>query len=175
MASLEIHRGDITKLQVDAIVNAANTQLAGGGGVDGAIHRAAGARELLAATAVYGHCATGDAVATPGFRLPAKWIFHTVGPVWSVSRGGESAMQKADALLASCYRRCLELAREHDVKSIAFPAISTGIYRFPPKRAAGIAINTVREHVAASGVEQVIFCCFNEEAETIYRDLLQDK
>jgi O-acetyl-ADP-ribose deacetylase (regulator of RNase III) len=172
MATLEVVRGDITTLHVDAIVNAANTRLAGGGGVDRAIHRAAGSRELLAATAPLGGCPTGEAKATPGFKLPAKWIFHTAGPVWSVSRGGTAAEQKADALLASCYRRCMELAREHNVKSIAFPAISTGIYHFPPDRAARIAVATVREAIADSGVEQVIFCCFNEEAENIYRTLL---
>lgn len=172
MATLEIVRGDITKLHVDAIVNAANTKLKGGGGVDGAIHRAAGKAELLAATARLGGCATGDATATPGYRLPAKWIFHAVGPVWSVSRGGEDAEARADAKLASCYRRCMELAREHEVKSIAFPAISTGVYRFPPDRAARIAVETVRESLPGSGVERVIFCCFNEETEEIYRDLL---
>lgn len=172
MATLEIVLGDITKLHVDAIVNAANTKLKGGGGVDGAIHRAAGKAELLAATAPLGGCATGDAKATTGFRLPAKWIFHAVGPVWSVKRGGQEAEAKADAKLASCYRRCMELAREHDVRSIAFPAISTGVYRFPPERAARIAIETVRESLPGSGVERVIFCCFNEATEEIYRFLL---
>lgn len=172
MPTLEAVLADITTLHVDAIVNAANTQLKGGGGVDGAIHRAAGKAELLAATAPLGGCATGDAKATPGFRLPAKWIFHAVGPVWSVSRGGEAAMQKADALLASCYCRCMELAREHGCRSIAFPAISTGVYRFPPERAARIAVQTVQDALAESGVEQVIFCCFNDQAERVYRDLL---
>jgi O-acetyl-ADP-ribose deacetylase (regulator of RNase III) len=172
MATLEVARADITTLQVDAIVNAANQQLKGGGGVDGAIHRAAGKAQLLAATAAFGHCDTGDAVATSGFALPATWIFHTVGPVWSVKRGGSAAEAKADALLASCYRRCLQLALEHNVTSIAFPAISTGVYRFPPDRAARIAVATVREVMADSGVERVIFCCFNEETEGIYRALL---
>ncbi len=169
MAQVEVVQGDITTLHVDAIVNAANTQLKGGGGVDGAIHRAAGKADLLAATAALGGCATGDAKATPAFGLPAKWIFHAVGPVWSVSRGGEAAMQKADALLASCYRRCMELAHEHGVHSIAFPAISTGVYRFPPERAARIAISTVREALPSSGVERVVFCCFNENIEKLYR------
>ncbi|SEC35363.1 O-acetyl-ADP-ribose deacetylase [Terriglobus roseus] len=172
MAELEVIRGDITKLAVDAIVNAANTKLKGGGGVDGAIHRAAGKAHLLAATAPLGGCATGDAKATPGFNLPATWIFHTAGPVWSVKRGGKTAEDAKDALLRSCYRRCMELAREHNVRSIAFPAISTGVYRFPPNRAAGIAIATVREHLQASGVERAIFCCYNEATEAIYRALL---
>src|SRR5579872_184414 len=139
MADFKVTRGDITKLQVDAIVNAANTSLLGGGGVDGAIHRGAGP-ELLAACRKLGGCATGDAKATPGFRLPAKWVFHAVGPVWN---GGE---QREDELLAGCYRRALELAREHHVRSIAFPAISTGIYGFPANRAAHIAVDTVKAH-----------------------------
>lgn len=164
---LLIHRGDITKLEVDAIVNAANQSLAGGGGVDGAIHRAAGKQELLAATEKLGGCATGDAKATPGFKLPAKWIFHAVGPRW---KGGG---KDEDALLAGCYRRSLELAREHGCRSIAFPAISTGIYHFPPERAAKIAVATVREALPGSGVERVVFCCFNEQTEAIYRGLLE--
>jgi O-acetyl-ADP-ribose deacetylase len=172
MATLEVVRADITTLQVDAIVNAANQQLKGGGGVDGAIHRAAGKTQLLAATAALGHCDTGDAVATQGFAVPASWIFHTVGPVWSVKRGGQVAELKADTQLASCYRRCLQLARERSVKSIAFPAISTGVYRFPADRAARIAVATVREAIADSGVERVIFCCFNAKSEAIYRALL---
>lgn len=165
MAELLIHCGDITKLHVDAIVNAANQSLLGGGGVDGAIHRAAG-RELLAACEKLGGCATGDAKATPGYRLPAKWVFHAVGPRWKGGTKGE------DDLLASCYRRSMELAREHACKSVAFPAIATGIYHFPPDRAAQIAVTTVREHVSGSGVEQVIFCCWNEETEQIYRGIL---
>jgi O-acetyl-ADP-ribose deacetylase (regulator of RNase III) len=172
LTTLEIVRGDITTLHVDAIVNAANTRLKGGGGVDGAIHRAAGKAELLAEAQALGGCATGDAKATPGFRLPAKWIFHAVGPVWSVKRGGKNAEAKADAMLGSCYRRCMELAREHNVRSIAFPAISTGVYHFPPERAARIAVETVRQSLPGSGVERVVFCCFNEATELIYRDLL---
>ncbi len=172
MPTLEAVLADITTLHVDAIVNAANTKLKGGGGVDGAIHRAAGKAELLAATAPLGGCATGDAKATPGFRLPATWIFHAVGPVWSVSRGGEAAMQKADRLLASCYHRCMELAREHGCRSIAFPAISTGVYRFPPERAARFAVQSVRDQLAGSGVERVIFCCFSEATARLYRSLL---
>lgn len=167
MAKLQATPGDITRLAVDAIVNAANTSLLGGGGVDGAIHRAAGP-ELLAACRKLNGCATGDAKATPGFRLPAQWVFHAVGPVWRDGR------QDEDALLASCYRRCLELAREHGVRSIAFPAISTGVYGFPPQRAAEIALRTVKEHVDASGVEHVEFVCFGEETLAIYERLLVD-
>ena len=162
---LEAVLGDITRLEVDAVVNAANTSLLGGGGVDGAIHRAAG-KELLRACESLGGCATGDAKATPGFALPASWIFHAAGPVWSGGGHGE------DEKLASCYRRCLDLAREHEAKSIAFPAISTGIYRFPRERAASIAVRTVREAGPASGVDRVIFCCFDAATESIYRRLL---
>ena len=162
---LEVVAGDITRLEVDAIVNAANTSLLGGGGVDGAIHRAAGP-ELLRACEALGGCETGDAKATAGFRLPARWVFHAVGPVWGGGRRGE------DGLLAGCYRRCLELAREHAVKSMAFPAISTGVYRFPRQRAAEIAVRRVRESVEESGVERVLFCCFDGETEQIYRGLL---
>jgi len=161
MPVLEAVAGDITRMHVDAIVNAANTSLLGGGGVDGAIHRAAGPELLDACRKLHG-CATGDAKATPGFRLPAKWVFHAVGPVWSGGARGE------DELLAGCYRRCLQLAREHAVKIIAFPAISTGVYRFPPERAANLAIQTVRKHIEDSGVEVVSFVCFNEETKRIY-------
>ena len=157
--------GDITRLTVDAIINAANTSLLGGGGVDGAIHRAAGPA-LLAHCETLGGCATGDVKATPGFRLPAKWIFHAVGPVW---RGGN---HNEDELLASCYRRSLELAREHRVRSIAFPAISTGIYGFPPRRAAEIALRTVRAHAGQNGVERVEFVCFDDATLDIYERLL---
>ena len=162
---LEAVRGDITRLNVDAIVNAANTSLLGGGGVDGAIHRAAG-RELLRACEALGGCATGDAKATPGFQLPATWIFHAVGPVWSGGNRGE------DQRLEGCYRRCMELAREHSVRTLAFPAISTGIYHFPRERAASIAVATVRDLAATSGVERVTFCCFDQETGTIYQRLL---
>ncbi len=165
MAELKAVSGDITKLKVDAIVNAANTSLLGGGGVDGAIHRAAGPELLEACRKLHG-CATGDAKATPGFRLPAKWVFHAVGPVWSGGGHGE------DALLAGCYRRCLELAHEHGAISIAFPAISTGIYGFPSEPAARIAVETVKAHVEASGVEEVIFVCFGEGTRRIYDQLL---
>jgi len=163
MPSLELHVGDITKLGVDAIVNAANEGLRGGGGVDGAIHRAAGP-ELLVACIGLGGCPTGQARITPGFRLPAKFVIHAVGPVWRGGGAGE------DALLASCYRESLKLAAAHGVASIAFPAISTGIYGFPAERAAPIAVETVR--AAAPGAARVIFCCFSEAAAAHYKPLL---
>ena len=165
MAQLSAVLGDITTFRVDAIVNAANSSLLGGGGVDGAIHRAAGPA-LLAACRKLNGCATGDAKATPGFGLPAKWVFHAVGPVW---RGGH---QNEDAMLASCYRRCLELAGEHNVASIAFPAISTGVYGFPAERAGEIAVRTVRENVADSRVSIVQFVCFDSATLAIYSKLL---
>ena len=168
MAELIAVSGDITKLHVDAIVNAANTSLLGGGGVDGAIHRAAGPELLEACRELHG-CTTGDAKATPGFRLPAKWVFHAVGPVWN---GGE---RNEDELLARCYRRALELAREHDARSVAFPAISTGIYGFPANRAAHIAVDTVKANVDASGVETVNFVCFDERTLRIYEQVLGSK
>jgi O-acetyl-ADP-ribose deacetylase len=168
MAQLIPVSGDITKLHVDAIVNAANTSLLGGGGVDGAIHRAAGP-ELLEACRTLQGCVTGSAKATPGFRLPARWVFHAVGPVWG---GGH---RNEDALLEGCYRRCLELAEEHNAKSIAFPAISTGVYGFPADRAARIAVDTVRAHVEASGVAVVNFVCFDGGTLGIYQELLRDR
>ncbi len=167
MAKLSAVSGDITQLHVDAIVNAANTSLLGGGGVDGAIHRAAGPELLEACRKLHG-CETGNVKATAGFHLPAKWVFHAVGPVWHDGKHNE------DELLASCYRRSLELAREHNVHSIAFPAISTGIYRFPPERAANIAVETVRSHLPQSGLEEVQFVCFNQETLRIYERLLEN-
>ena len=165
MARIEAILADITTLKVDAIVNAANSSLLGGGGVDGAIHRAAGP-DLLHACRLLGGCPTGDAKATPGFQLPARWIFHAVGPVWNSGNHGE------DEKLAGCYRRSIELAREHSCRSIAFPAISTGIYRFPLERATQIAVSTVREYVQGSGLDRVVFCCFSREAEEGYERLL---
>lgn len=167
MAELIAVQGNITAQHVDAIVNAANTSLLGGGGVDGAIHRAAGP-ELLAECRKLGGCVTGDAKATAGFQLPAKWIFHAVGPVWYGGERGE------DELLASCYRRCLGLAKEHKVRSIAFPAISTGAYYFPPQRAARIAVDSVRRNVEGSGVEIIKFVCFDGKTLDIYRKLLSE-
>ncbi|HLI10124.1 MAG TPA: O-acetyl-ADP-ribose deacetylase [Alphaproteobacteria bacterium] len=166
MARLDVVEGDITKLAVDAIVNAANTTLLGGGGVDGAIHRAAGP-ELRAECRALGGCPTGSAKATKGYRLPAAWVIHAVGPVWQGGGKGE------DALLASCYRTALELAGEKRARSIAFPAISTGIYRFPLQRAAEIAIGTVRDELTHSPtIERVVFCCFGAEVASVYRRLL---
>jgi O-acetyl-ADP-ribose deacetylase len=153
---IEIVEGDITKLDVDAIVNAANTGLAPGGGVCGAIHRAAGPK-LEDACATLGGCETGEAKITPGFHLPALYVIHTVGPVWGGGERGE------DRLLAACYRNSLALADSHGLASIAFPAISTGIYGFPAERAATIALRTVHEALPdVPGIERVVFCCFGD-------------
>jgi O-acetyl-ADP-ribose deacetylase (regulator of RNase III) len=161
-----VAEGDITKLDVDAIVNAANETLLGGGGVDGAIHRAAGP-ELLEECRGLGGCATGNAKITKGYGLRAKWVIHAVGPVWTGGKLGE------DGLLASCYRRAIDLAVQNDIRSIAYPAISTGAYRFPADRAAGIAIGTVASALAkAPTVERVIFACFGEKSVEAHREAL---
>jgi O-acetyl-ADP-ribose deacetylase (regulator of RNase III) len=158
-ARLEICVADITTLTVDAIVNAANRSLLGGGGVDGAIHRAAGP-ELLAECQTLGGCATGAAKITRGYRLSARHVIHAVGPVWNGGGEGE------EELLASCYRTALDLVAAHRLRSVAFPAISTGIYRFPPDLAARIAVATVAAELAASprAIERVVFCCFAQGA-----------
>src|SRR5579863_8605714 len=158
-ARLDVCVADITTLALDAIVNAANRSLHGGGGVDGAIHRAAGP-ELLAACRTLGGCETGGAKITRGYRLPSRHVIHAVGPVWNGGDDGE------DDLLASCYRMALDLAAAHALVSVAFPAISTGVYRFPPERAARIAVGTVAAELAAAprGIERVVFCCFAKDA-----------
>lgn len=166
LPQLKALQADITTLAVDAIVNAANSSLLGGGGVDGAIHRAAGAA-LKEACRKLGGCAVGDAKLTPGFALAARYVIHTVGPVW---RGGT---HHEPQLLASCYERCMTLAAEQHLRSIAFPAISTGAYGYPPEAAAVIAVDTVKSSLAPPGsIETVIFCCFSAGALEIYRELL---
>ena len=157
----EVIKADITKLSVDAIVNAANRSLLGGGGVDGAIHRAAGP-ELLAECRALGGCETGDAKITRGYRLPAKFVIHAVGPVWRGGGAGEAE------LLASCYRRSLELAREHGARSIAFPAISCGAYGYPIEEAAAVAVATVMAH-AGDRFDRLIFTCFGDDVYDAYR------
>ncbi|NLU39405.1 MAG: O-acetyl-ADP-ribose deacetylase [Bacteroidales bacterium] len=166
MKRIEIVKGDITRLQVDAIVNAANTTLLGGGGVDGAIHCAAGP-ELLTECKTLNGCSTGDAKITKGYKLPAKYVIHTVGPVWHGGTCGEAN------LLSSCYSRSLEVAMEYEIKSIAFPNISTGVYQFPKKEAAIIAINTIENILTKNTYfKKIIFCVFDEENLTIYNQLL---
>jgi O-acetyl-ADP-ribose deacetylase (regulator of RNase III) len=167
---IEILQADITTLELDAIVNAGNAALSGGGGVDGAIHRAAGPGLSATCKAIpmvrpFVRCPTGEARITPGFRLPARWIIHTVGPVWSGGREGEPE------LLASCYRNTLHLAAEHGITSIAFPAISCGVFGYPPDQAADIAVRTVRAH--AHDDLRVVFCLFDDAMTTRYRTALQ--
>ncbi|WP_019024172.1 MULTISPECIES: O-acetyl-ADP-ribose deacetylase [unclassified Thioalkalivibrio] len=160
---ISVVQGDITTLEVDAIVNAANESLLGGGGVDGAIHRAAGP-ELLEATRALGGCPTGEARITPGFRLPAEYVIHTVGPVWQDGQAGE------DHLLASCYRASLELAIEYGLREVAFPLISTGVYRFPKDRAAGIALEQLRAQ--EDQFRRLLVCAFSAADADVYRERL---
>lgn len=168
---IEVVQGDITRIAADAIVNAANTSLLGGGGVDGAIHRAGGSAILDECQKIrdrQGGCDVGKAVITTAGRLPARFVIHTVGPVWN---GGN---HRERDLLASAYRNSLALAVEHQVKTIAFPGISTGVYRFPKQEAAQIAIRTASDFLATNdGIEKVIFVCFDAESEAIYRKLLE--
>ncbi|WP_224484041.1 O-acetyl-ADP-ribose deacetylase [Robertkochia aurantiaca] len=163
---IELKKGDITHQETDAIVNAANNELKGGGGVDGAIHRAGGPAIMKECQEI-GYCETGQAVITTAGKLPAKKVIHTVGPVW---KGGD---QNEEALLSSCYKTSLELAAKNDLKTIAFPNISTGVYGYPKQKAAKIAVNTVKD-TAPPKIERVIFVCFDDENHEIYENLLNN-
>jgi O-acetyl-ADP-ribose deacetylase (regulator of RNase III) len=166
LSKIKLVQSDITKLRVDAIVNAANNTLLGGGGVDGAIHHAAGPELLEECRKIRG-CPTGEARITKGYRLPADYVIHTVGPVWQGGKHGE------DELLESCYRNSLKLAEEHGVKTIAFPSISTGAYRFPLECASQIAVDTVREYLKKShALERVIFVCYSQADYEVYKKQL---
>ena len=166
-AQIEVIHGDITRMDSDAIVNAANSSLQGGGGVDGAIHRAAG-RELLKECRTLGGCPTGQARITGGYHLPARYVIHTVGPVW---HGGD---RDEDALLAACYRNSLQLAADHDLKTVAFPSISTGAYRFPIERASVIAMEEVKRFLSEkTSLRKVTFVCFSEEDRQAYQVALE--
>ncbi len=168
LSRIAVVEGDITKQAVDAIVNAARNSLLGGGGVDGAIHRAAGP-ELLAECRTLNGCATGQAKITKGYRLPAKWVIHTVGPVWD--GGGH----REDELLASCYRSCFALAETRGIKTIAFPSISTGAYRFPMERAARIAVRETKEFLERNKpVEKILLVCFGAEAREIHESVVDE-
>jgi O-acetyl-ADP-ribose deacetylase (regulator of RNase III) len=168
-AKIKLVDADITTLQVDAIVNAANNSLLGGGGVDGAIHRAAGSGLLQECRKLHG-CATGDARITKGYNLPAQFVIHTVGPVWQGGSSGE------EDLLAGCYQQCFKLARENNLRTIAFPAISTGVYGFPKKKAAFIAVRETRKALSDNdGLERVLFVCFNTETRMAYEEALREQ
>ena len=171
MSNIQLIKGDITKIKVDAIVNAANSSLLGGGGVDGAIHRAGGPKILEECKIIrekQGGCKTGEAVITTGGNLPAKYVIHTVGPVWHGGKNNE------DELLANAYKNSLRLATEYEIKSIAFPNISTGVYGFPKQRAAEIAVNAVKEFTKLTTlIKEIFFVCFDDENYKIYQSLLK--